>query len=107
MKTLINKNNPQIRITLVNKQNPAIMITAPEIIEYIGGYEIAGIAYCAKELWTLVEEEPQLPANLDEAAEDAQQDLYGGFYSGHIEAYQEAFKRGARWMAEQIKGGSK
>ena len=44
--------------TLINKNNPAIRITAPEIKEYIGGYEIAGIAYCAKELWTLVEEEP-------------------------------------------------
>lgn len=45
--------------------------------------------------------QPQLQANLDEAAKDAQEDLYDGFYSGHIAAYQEAFKRGARWMAEQ------
>ena len=44
---------------LVNKNNPAIRITAPEIKEYIGGYEIAGIAYCAKELWTLVEQEQE------------------------------------------------
>lgn len=52
--------------TLVNKNNPAIRITAPEIVLTVNKeeYWIAGIpqiprTYLAKD-WTLVEEEPEV-----------------------------------------------
>ena len=103
MKTLINKNNPQIIISAPEIERRKAMFYQDEHYCLI----IKGLPWLDADDWTLVEEDSQLPANLDEAAKDAQEDLYSGFYSGHIAAYQEAFKRGAKWMAEQIKGGSK
>lgn len=49
--------------TLVNKNNPQIQITAPEIEictrDCIGYYYVGSVGYCVKDRWTLVEEEPK------------------------------------------------
>lgn len=63
---------------LINKENPDIRITAPEI-EICTGYRtgyyyVSSVGYCVKDRWTLVEEEPtegikgnleEIPSNVD------------------------------------------
>lgn len=60
--------------TLVNKNNPALRITAPEIIEEEEYYTLDGENVFLKDNWTLVEEEPtegikgnleEIPSNVD------------------------------------------
>lgn len=46
--------------TLINKANPQIRITAPEVEEYSDWYVILELnAVVEKSIWTLVEEEPE------------------------------------------------
>ena len=99
---------------LINKSNPQIRITAPEIealydkchrVEY---YYIKDLRLgLLQDNWTLVEEETEM--DLEEAAKE---------YIEHhkletasitkLSMYRSlAFKEGAKWMAKQIKGGSK
>lgn len=119
--------------TLVNKQNPQIRITAPEIFKdrmfYIfkckDGY--GNKLSLSEDQWTLVEEKPlegikgnleEIPSNvgLEKAAEEyadkhgfrVPYDGSNNFYDDvDVKASLEGFKAGAKWMAEQIKGGSK
>ena len=60
--------------TLVNKNNPGLRITAPEIIEEEEYYTLDGENVFLKENWTLVEEEQtegikgnleEIPSNVD------------------------------------------
>lgn len=136
MKTLINKDNPQIRITA-----PAIDIDCLE--DY---YRIPGVALLSNKVWTLVEEEPkhtevwvegrtifeqegeptegikgnleEIPSNVDlEKAAEEYADKHGfrvsydgsnNFYDDvDVKASLEGFKAGAKWMEEQMKGDSK
>ena len=109
--------------TLVNKHNPAIRITAPEIGKvqdsplfesYYTIKEGDGVEVCLSEpYWTLVEEEPM---DLEKAAEDyadkhgfrVPYDGSNNFYDDvDVKASLDGFKAGAKWMEEQIKGGSK
>lgn len=94
--------------TLVNKQNPHVRITAPEIKVNIDTQTFyIGDEMFDMDNWTLVEEETEM--DLEEAAKE---------YIEHhkletasitkLSMYRSlAFKAGAEWMAEQIKGGSK
>lgn len=98
---------------LISKRNPQVRIIAPEIYhDKALGYYVAFDKFDdplieeKEEYWTLVEEEPQLPANLDEAEEEYEAQIYFETVE-KLENTRAAFKAGARWMAEQIKGGSK
>lgn len=113
--------------TLVNKNNPGLRITAPEIIEEEEYYTLDGENVFLKDNWTLVEEEPaegikgnleEIPSNvgLEKAAEEyadkhgfrVPYDGSNNFYDDvDVKASLEGFKAGAKWMTEQIKGGSK
>jgi len=46
--------------TLINKKNPQIRITAPEIGTGTGYYYVVSVGYYFKDHWTLVEEEPEV-----------------------------------------------
>lgn len=91
MKTLVYKNNPQLRIT------------APEIIEEEEYYTLDGETVFLKEYWTLVEEEP---VDLEQAAKkiayDVCKDLPKGEEKDGIVYYSIlAAKAGAEWQKKQ------
>lgn len=104
--------------TLVNKHNPQIRITAPEIEENQYQYtvnvgKLQPLIFLLPE-WTLIEEESE--EDLEKAAEEyadkhgfrVPYDGSNNFYDDvDVKASLDGFKAGAKWMAEQIKGGSK
>lgn len=105
MKILINKANPQIRITA-----PEIgkVQDSPLFESYYTIKEGDSVEVCLSEpYWTLVEEEPM---DLEKAAEEYA-DKHGfripydgsnNFYDDvDVKASLEGFKAGARWMEEQ------
>lgn len=107
MKTLVNKDNPQIRITA-----PEIEVHEEEDMYFIPVSDYC-IPMCISD-WTLVEEEPEV--DLEKEAEDyadkhgfrVPYDGSNKFYDDvDVKASLEGFKAGAKWMEEQMKGDSK
>ena len=113
MKTLVNKNNPQIRITVPEIDRVCLSTGVDAYNVFIvKQWPLNSLVFFDTD-WTLVEEEP---VDLEKAAEEyadkhgfrVPYDGSNNFYDDvDVKASLEGFIAGARWMAEQMKGGNK